>query len=227
MCRGTGTLLKKERLRKVTYNRHIFLFGGSPPFSDYFAEKFAEVTRKGKVAILFLERDGWEDYMSKYASVLEDNGINEFVYLPLGSEPEGETLYVLSSCTGIIIGGGKTELYRRYIVDTEIGERIKRLYHQGVPVAGFSAGALIIPENCVIPPIDNSQNKHLFLQGLGLIEDCVVSVHYTEWKEEENLKAALRKLNLAIGYGIDDEAALHFVNEVVSETDGEKVYRLT
>ncbi|WP_347860830.1 Type 1 glutamine amidotransferase-like domain-containing protein [Salimicrobium sp. PL1-032A] len=212
----------------MSKKRHLFLFGGNPPFCENFGERFTEVAgkREAKVAILFLERDGWEDYMSKYKSVLRSKGVNQFVYLPLGPEPKDDVLDVLSSCTGIIIGGGETERYREYIVDTEMGELIKQLYHQGVPIAGFSAGVLIIPENCVIPPIDNSQNKHLFLQGLGLISDCVVSVHYTKWKEEENLKAALKKLKSNIGYGIDDEAALYFVNELVSETEGEKVHTL-
>lgn len=163
--------------------------------------------------------------MPKYTSVIEENGIDEFVYLPLSPNPEVKTLEVLTSCTGIIIGGGETELYRNYIVDTRIGKLIKELYQQGIPVAGFSAGALISPENCVIPPIDNSQNKHLFLKGLGLIKDCVISVHYTKWEEEENLKTALIKLNATIGYGIDDEAALYFVNESVFETEGGKFHK--
>ncbi len=42
---------------------------------------------------------------------------------------------------GIIIGGGETELYHKYIVDTEVGIHIKNLYKEGIPVAGFSAGA--------------------------------------------------------------------------------------
>ncbi|WP_112180449.1 Type 1 glutamine amidotransferase-like domain-containing protein [Paraliobacillus zengyii] len=206
--------------------RHLFLFGGSPPFGKKLGIKFTDVAMQGggKVAVLFLERDGWENYIPKYTTVLEENGIDDFVYLPLNSKPEDNTLEVLSSCTGIIIGGGETELYRNYIVDNRIGKLIKELYQQGVPVAGFSAGALISPENCVIPPIDNSQNKHLFLKGLGLIKDCVISVHYTKWEEEENLKAALIKLNATIGYGIDDDAALYFVNESVLETEGGKLH---
>lgn len=209
-------------------SRHLFLFGGSPPFSKNFGEKFADISSKyeGKVAILFLEKDGWERYMPKYTCALEDKCINEFVYLPLGPKSKEKVLKGLASCNGIIICGGETEFYRNYIVDTEIGERIRELYFQGVPVAGFSAGALISPANCVIPPIDNSQNEHLFLNGLGLIKDCIISVHYSKWNEEENLKAALAKLNVTIGYGIDDGAGIYFENESVLEIEGEKVYKL-
>ncbi|WP_449621076.1 Type 1 glutamine amidotransferase-like domain-containing protein [Robertmurraya sp. Marseille-Q9965] len=205
-------------------NRHLFLFGGSPPFTGQSGEKFASHTN-GKVAILFLERDGWKEYMPKYTSVLENQGIRDFLYLPLTSNPDHSILNELISCSGVIIGGGDTELYRDYIVDTEIGFYIKRMYQQGIPVAGFSAGALISPSYCVIPPIDNSKKEHLFLQGLGLLEDCVVSVHYTKWNEETNLKAAMAKLRASVGYGIDDEGYLYFENEQLIEA--EKYYKFT
>ncbi|WP_019413975.1 Type 1 glutamine amidotransferase-like domain-containing protein [Paenisporosarcina sp. TG20] len=203
-------------------NKHLFLFGGSPPFGKHLGRKFADFccNNKGKVAVLFLERDGWKEYMKKYTSVLETNGLVKFVYLPLSPIPSKSTIEELVSCTGIVIGGGKTELYRDYIVDTDIGKHIKEMYEQGVPVAGFSAGALISPRNCVIPPIDTPKNKHLFLNGLGLISNCVISVHFTKWKEESNLKSALSKTKVSVGYGIDDDVGLYFLNESFSEKEG-------
>lgn len=84
---------------------------------------------------------------------------------------------------GRIISGGETELYRQFIVDTMIGKQLVQMYQEGVPIVGFSAGALISPETCVIPPIDNRKNEHLFLKGLGLIKDYVVSVHFSRWDE--------------------------------------------
>ncbi|WP_235560939.1 Type 1 glutamine amidotransferase-like domain-containing protein [Bacillus sp. FJAT-28004] len=127
----------------------------------------------------------------------------------------------LHSATGIIISGGDTELYQEYIVGTKIGAIIKTLYLEGVPVAGFSAGALISPNICVIPPIDNRANEHLFLQGLGLINHCVISAHFSKWDEEKNLLAALAKTNLSLGYGIDDASGIYFKNERISETAGQ------
>lgn len=202
--------------------RHLFLFGGSPPFSNNLGKMFAKFSSngEGKVALLFLERAGWQKYMKNYTFVLEENGLKDFVYLPLIPQFEKEHLKELISCTGIIICGGETELYRSNIVDTLIGNYIRKLYNKGIPIAGFSAGALVIPSNCVIPPIDNPQNKHLFLKGLGLLGDCVISVHFTRWNEENNLKTALTKVNASIGYGVDDGAGLYFENENLTETEG-------
>ncbi|HLQ97057.1 MAG TPA: Type 1 glutamine amidotransferase-like domain-containing protein [Candidatus Dormibacteraeota bacterium] len=204
-------------------DRHLFLFGGSPPFSKNLGKKFSDLSLngKGKIAILFIIRDGWKEYMQKYTSVLEENDLKQFSYIALSSSPDHATIKELKTCTGIIISGGETELYRKFIVDTAIGEQVIQMYHDGVPVAGFSAGALISPESCVISPVDNVKKEHLFLKGLGLISDCVISVHFSKWNEEENLKLAMKKVNAPIGYGIDDEGYLFLKNERLIENESE------
>ncbi|TWT25111.1 Type 1 glutamine amidotransferase-like domain-containing protein [Planomicrobium sp. CPCC 101110] len=206
--------------------KHLFLQGGNPPFEAQFGAKFAELSLKdrGKVAILLVEREGWKNYLPQYTDVLKENGIKDFFCLLLTPQPSKEDIEELQTCTGIIIGGGDTERYRDYIAGTVLGAVIKERYGQGVPVAGFSAGALISPEVCVIPPIDNARNEHLFLEGLGLLKDCVVSVHYTYWEEKENLKAAIAKTGAAAGYGIDDEAGMYFEDEQLASIEGGDVY---
>ena len=97
------------------------------------------------------------------------------------------------------------------------------MYNDGIPVAGFSAGALISPVYCVIPPIDNSKKEHLFLKGLGLV-DCVISVHFSKWKEESNLISAIKKTNVPIGYGIDDNGVLYFKNEELIDSESKYYY---
>lgn len=203
-------------------SRHLFLMGGSPPFGQRFGRMFTKLAcgADGKIAILFLEREGWEVYMKKYTSALIPNGAENFCYLPLSADPAESFLQELISSSGIIIGGGDTESYRRFIVDSETGECIKRMYMNGIPVAGFSAGALIIPEHCIIPPIDTYKRQHLFLKGLGLIRDCAISVHFTKWNERGNLKAAASKTNVATGYGIDDNAGIYFHNEIRADNEG-------
>lgn len=207
-------------------NKHLFLFGGSPPFGKTLGKRFAHLSlrNKGKIAILFIERKGWKEYMRKYTKVLEENGATSFVCLPLSFNQTVKNINELVSCTGVIICGGETELYHKYIVDTEIGIQIKNLYKKGIPVSGFSAGALISPRNCVIPPIDNARREHLFLSGLGLLKDCVISVHFSKWNEEENIKTAISKTKASIGYGIDDDEGLYFRNEILLESEGEKFY---
>ncbi len=202
--------------------QHLFLFGGSPPFTPELGKVFAETASQGseKVAILFLEREGWQEYMSKYTSVLEQHGLQDFYYIPLRAESSAQALEKLAACSGIIIGGGDTVRYHDYIVNTEVGKYIRKRYLSGVPVAGFSAGALISPGYCVIPPVDNQEGKHLFLPGLKLIKDIVISAHFTKWQEEANLQKALWKTAVPTGYGIDDAAGCYFKNQSLVLTEG-------
>ncbi|MDQ0272778.1 Type 1 glutamine amidotransferase-like domain-containing protein [Cytobacillus purgationiresistens] len=207
-------------------DQHLFLFGGSLPFGEEFGKTYAELSSRseGSVVILCLDREGWESYMPIYRNILESNGIEHFSYVLLSHRPSPSDLKLLSDCSGIIICGGNTERYRAYIVDTPIGEVIKERYKEGIPVAGFSAGALITPEHCVISPRDNEQEEQLFLQGLGFIKGCVLSAHFTKWDEEENIKKAMDLTGTSIGYGLDDEASIYFKNGQLASIEGEGIH---
>ncbi|SHG65402.1 Type 1 glutamine amidotransferase-like domain-containing protein [Ornithinibacillus halophilus] len=203
--------------------KHLFLYGGSPPFTNRLGETYANlVKRKGKVSILFIERPGWEQYMEKYTSVLKLNGIDQFSYMPINTN--NTSVEEISESAGIIICGGNTVEYHKYIVGTEIGNGIQQLYNKGIPVAGFSAGALISPTKCVISPIDNSENEQLFYNGLGLVNGCVICVHFSKWKEKNNLKIAVEKTGVSTGYGIDDSVGIYFKNEVLADVEGGELY---
>ncbi|WP_309298033.1 Type 1 glutamine amidotransferase-like domain-containing protein [Cytobacillus sp. NCCP-133] len=139
--------------RIILRNRHLFLMGGSPPFGETIRKIFAELSLE-RTAVLFIKREGWRDYMNKYTRDLKRYGAEDFYYLPLSDSPSASLLKELEFCSGIIIGGGETEKYRNYIMDTAVGRRIQNMYREGIPVAGFSAGALICPDPCAIPPVD-------------------------------------------------------------------------
>ncbi|AQQ53301.1 Type 1 glutamine amidotransferase-like domain-containing protein [Planococcus lenghuensis] len=203
----------------------LFLFGGSPPFTDRLGKKFSEAALAlgGKVGIIFIERDGWESYMERYTNVLERYGISTFSFFPLRTEATAELLADVDQCGGLVIGGGETERYQDVIVDTPIGRLIQDKYRNGTPVAGFSAGALISPAHCVIPPVDTPKNEQLFLNGLGLLQDCVISVHYAKWQEKANLHRAMVKTASVAGIGIDDGAGVRFRNGQIAETEGSQV----
>ncbi|WP_235560938.1 hypothetical protein [Bacillus sp. FJAT-28004] len=69
--------------------KHLFMFGGGAPFNESLGEKFATMSSKGssKVVILFIEQDGWQEYMSKYTDLLGRHGVDHFVYFVLDASP--------------------------------------------------------------------------------------------------------------------------------------------
>lgn len=203
-------------------NRHLFLFGSGPPFTNNLVKRFVSLAEgKDATIAIFYEDDGnWEEYCPVYTDLLKENGIENFLFFPLQKTPDQKTIEELKTCTGVIIGGGKTEKYQESIVDSEFAEVIKNHYLAGRPVAGFSAGAVISPEYCIISPKDNPSGSQLYKKGLGLLQDIVISVHFDTWEEEFSLKIAMKKTNSKYGYGIDESAGIYFKDEKVEVKDG-------
>lgn len=211
-------------------NNHLFLFGSGPPFTSKLAKEFAKAASNdtGPVSILFIEREGmdWHGYMPVITQPLKQAGIQEFCYLPLTSTPIAQICESIEQSAGIIIGGGDTNLYADYIVDTEIAGAIKMNFENGVPVAGFSAGALISPELCVISPNDNVEGVLQHRPGLGLIHDILLAVHFSQWNDESHLKHAVRAFPERLNFGIDEETGVYFQNGVYKESEGNGIYSI-
>jgi cyanophycinase len=55
----------------------------------------------------------------------------------------------------------------------------------------------------------------------GLVNNCVISAHFSKWNEEKNLIAALSNTKLPVGYGIDDESGIYLKNEIITQTAGQ------
>lgn len=201
---------------------HLFLFGGGPPFTPNLRTRFASLTNGGPVAILYVPRTGkdWKSYASIYTKPLEEEGISSFVHLPLSDAPTDGQLAQLKQCQGIIISGGETELYQQYLVGTPIGDIIQSRFADGVPVAGFSAGALVSPERCIIPEIDQRDGQRLRLPGLSLLKDAVVCVHYETWGEAAHLKESFTEEATSWAYGLADASGIYLQNQHLIETEG-------
>ncbi|MEK4646678.1 Type 1 glutamine amidotransferase-like domain-containing protein [Exiguobacterium sp. FSL W8-0210] len=201
---------------------HLFLFGGGPPFTPNLRTRFATLTNGGPVAILYVPRTGkdWTSYASIYTKPLEEDGISSFVHLPLSDATTDEQLAQLQQCQGIIISGGETELYQQYLVATPIGDIIQSRFADGVPVAGFSAGALVSPERCVIPAIDQRDNQRLRLPGLALLKDAVICVHYETWGEAAHLVQSFAEESTDRAFGLADESGIYLRDQHLVETEG-------
>ena len=169
-------------------NRHLFAFGSGPPFTDNLAVKYIKLTKSGPISIILVEREGWQSYMPNYTNRLKTYHSGRFSYIPLPTIQEVRAVKQIKASGGIVICGGDTARYADYIADTTIGTAIKEVYEQGVPVAGFSAGALISPQICSISASDTIQKFSVDRQGIGLLENICFAVHFSEWNEESHLR---------------------------------------
>lgn len=211
-------------------NQQLFLFGGGPPFTPGLCKTFVScLNGTGPVALLYVPRPGsnWADYAPIYTDALTANGATDFFHFPLSARPTSAQLEQLAGSAGIIISGGETERYQQFIVDTPIGALIQERFQHGVPVAGFSAGALLTPNECRIPAIDQRNGQALVLQGLGLLADAVISVHYDTWQEETNLRQAFLSTSSTSGYGLPEGSGIYLKNGQLMQQEGPEAVLLS
>lgn len=204
-------------------NQQLFLFGGGPPFTSGLCKTFvSSLNGTGPIALLYVPRPGssWEEYAPIYTDALTACGVTAFFHLPLSDSPTDEQLAQLAASSGIIISGGETERYQQFIVGTPIGTIIQERFQHGVPVAGFSAGALLTPDECRIPAIDQRTGQTLVLKGLGLLADTVISVHYDTWQEETNLSEAFMTTKSTFGYGLPERSGVYLKNGRLMQQEG-------
>jgi len=208
-------------------DQHLFLFGGGLPFLPKITKTFCEISksRTGPITILFLAREGWEDYMEHVIEPLKQHSINDFQYIPLQLTPIHDSVNMLENSSGIIVLGGDTNEYANYIVESPIFHVIKRKVNDGIPYIGFSAGALITPEQCIISPRDNDKREFQVRNGLGLLKQIGFAVHFSEWNDEDHLVEIHKKYPEFEKYGIDEKTGIYFQNGKIKWMEGKGVYQ--
>lgn len=213
-------------------DRYLFLLGGHS-FQAEANRRFLEQAggSHARIALCIMNRPGWEEYVPLFQQMWTEAGMTQNVSVIVPDEDGNldmeQAEQVLSWAKGIFIGGGNTEIYHRYYATGPFKELLIDRYENGVPIAGNSAGALILPETCLISPLDNEQGIMMFKQGVGLFSNVLISVHYTEWDDQSNLLQGMKTRKVRYGIGIDEQACAVFINGQLASSLGESVYTVT
>ena len=215
----------------VMVRKLLFLLGGGSAIFDMVAEEFIPAAGgcDSTIALLLTGAQGWEDYVPQYTQPWVRRGITQHhIIVP----DENRSLDVdavsakLYEATGIFIGGGDTPTYHRLYATEPIRSIIRERYQQGVPIAGLSAGALIAPEVCAIPPEDTGDPSVRIVTGLGLVRGLILGVHFSEWDALPHVLEAMVKTRTAFGLGVDESACAVLENGQLKHVLGHSVYRI-
>src|SRR5690606_31839500 len=131
--------------------------------------------------------------------------------LPVAPRPNGvldlqRTREILQAATGIFVGGGDTPTYHRLYATGPVADLIRRRYEQGVPIAGVSAGAMVLMEQCVFLPEETPEQTLQVVPGLVLVRHLIIGVHYSEQNALPDMVEAMVQTRTERGMGIDDAA---------------------
>jgi len=214
--------------------RLLFLAGGTEGnVLDLVAEEFVPAAggRDSTIALLMMGGQGWESYLPRYVEPWEKRGASRHSVIVPGDDGVVDldnALRRLREATGIFVAGGHTPTYHRLYAAEPIRSVIRQRYRDGVPVAGLSAGALLAPEICVLHPSRNAADEPVtIVQGLGLVSNLVVAVHFTERNTLPILLDAMSRTQTRCALGIGASACAVFENERLARVLGGCVYEIT
>jgi cyanophycinase len=211
-------------------DRYLFLLGGN---TSLFKAHEAFIAKAGgsnaKIALLIMYSPNWEKYLPHYEKPWNDIGINNYsLIMPdeNGNLDINQAKEILDSSTGIFIGGGHTPTYHKYFVTSAMKDLIKEKYDSGIPIAGCSAGALISLRHSFIAPDETKTSDIQSIEGIGLLHDVLIGVHYTENNQQSYLAEAMKRLSINTGLGIDENACAVFKNECLEYCIGKAVHHV-
>ena len=210
--------------------RTLFLLGGGSGIIDAVNQAFVEAAGPNPVLALLLQGGPkWETYLPQYIQPWIRRGVRQYhVIVPdeNGALDVKAATLKLREATGIFIGGRNTLIYQTLYASEPIRTLIRERYHQGVPVAGLSAGAILASDVSWLLPEESGSSSIEVVSGLGLIEGLVIGVHFSEWNALPDVLEAMSKAGGKFGLGIDEEACAVFENERIKGVIGRFVYNI-
>lgn len=195
--------------RKV---KKVILGGGSPPPSVEIVRYATEgMASKSRILFLTIRYGGALRHEQKCREAFYDCGFYNVKIVVGDRVATNDLILEIQKADVIVIGSGITLKYHRIFAKGKVKKALVKSYHSGVPLMGFSAGSLIMPEKMLVSHKDNLLGIRI-KHGLGLVKDVVISAHYSKWRERKMLQKGVAKAGATRGYGIDDGSYLVFEN---------------
>jgi cyanophycinase len=116
----------------------------------------------------------------------------------------------LSRCDGVFITGGNQLRLSTTLGGTPVAKLLRRRNAAGMPIAGTSAGAAILPEHMIASGEEGPTPLARMVQlapGLGISNKIMIDQHFRQRDRLGRLLSAIALNPFALGIGIDEDTA--------------------
>lgn len=190
----------------------VFLCGDHPGVLAS-AEAFVEAAGGpgARIALLLQGDENWQKYVPRYAEPWAAHGASCMVVVPdaSGALDHAALVQTFNNANAVFISGGHTPTYQQLYANPPVRGLIREAVARNVPFGGCSAGALLAPDICATN-YAGADDTTWTAPGLGLMNNVLIGVHFSEWQGESYLAAAMRRLDIVQGWGIDGSACAVF-----------------
>jgi len=119
-------------------------------------------------------------------------------------------LKILSECDGVFMTGGNQLRLSTLLGGTPVARMLRRRHADGMPVAGTSAGAAIMPSHMIAGGEEGATPRAGMVSlapGLGLSNKIMIDQHFRQRDRIGRLLTALALNPFALALGIDEDTA--------------------
>ena len=167
------------------------------------------------------------DTGERYEAIFRDLGVAEVFSLPFNVRSDckrADWLEKLQSATGVFMTGGNQLRLSTLLGGTPVSEMLReRNRHDGLHVAGTSAGASIMAEHMIAygdeGPTPRADMVTL-APGMGFTSRAIIDQHFRERNRLGRLLTAISYNPRMIGIGLDEDTAAFISPERILEVVG-------
>lgn len=161
-----------------------------------------------------------DDTGERYAELFAELGAAHVDVLDVNERTDAQRddfCTTLDEATGIFLTGGNQLRLSTILGGTPLAQCIRRRNAMGVPVAGTSAGAAIMPEHMIAGGASGATptaDGVILAPGLGLTNRLVVDQHFRQRDRLGRLLSAVSFNPFAVGVGLDEDTAIVLQGDV-------------
>lgn len=153
------------------------------------------------------------DTGSIYTDLFMDLGAERALFTDINERSDCDDellLEEMDNATGIFVTGGNQLRLSGILGGTPVGQRLRRLNAEGIPIAGTSAGAAMMSQHMIVGGASGNSPREdgvSLAPGIGLTNTAVIDQHFSQRSRLGRLLTALSYNPFLIGVGIDEDTA--------------------
>lgn len=167
-----------------------------------------------------------DDAGRNYQDLFSDFNASDTQILQFARREDCESeaaLKFLSECDGVFITGGNQLRLSTTLGGTPVAKMLRRRHADGMPIAGTSAGAAIMPAHMIASGEEGATPRAGMVSlapGLGLSNKIMIDQHFRQRDRIGRLLTALALNPFALALGIDEDTAAFIGPDNVIEVVG-------
>lgn len=174
--------------------------------------------KKARLLVCAAATEQPEQALATYHDVFHALGVADVMGFPMDSREAVDTPEVMDAldrATGVFFTGGDQLRLTGTVAGTSFGARLSKRFHEGLFVAGTSAGAAAVAGTMVIGGGGTSVCRACvdLAPGLGFWPETIVDTHFDRSGRVHRLMAAIVQNPGVLGIGLDEDTGVEVTPE--------------